>query len=287
MGEAVHASRHRCVAALRERSTTLKSACVVAGIVAVAVAGCGPAAAPMAMSGTATAQTTPTLAPATAIDAAPAGATPAVEPSTGPPVLEEQPSASSETPIGSDMPGPAPTPDLRGFRTAPAPAGLARVPLPDDFAEVRALFEQLPAEVAGIPRWLPRSPQLDSVTPTRAGVGYGQDQRIPNHRGPQFAFTALDLSQGDFFPPNWSGGQVVAEMSSHGEEIKEAGRDGDLIWAQRDTFVSTAESTERYPVYTLQWGGIDSSWMFSISADTPEHRDALLGAVIAASGTEQ
>ena len=279
----MHASRHRCVAALRERGTTLKSAYVVAGIVAVAVTGCGPPAAPVAMSGTAAAQTTPTPAPATAIDAAPAGATPAVELSTGSPVLEEQPTASPETPIGSDMPGPAPTPDLRGFRTAPAPAGLARIPLPDDFAEIRALFEQLPAEVAGIPR----SPQLGPATRARLGVGYGEDQHIPNYRGPLFALTAMDLSQGSFFPPNWSGGQVVAEMSSHGEEIKEAGRDGDLIWAQGNTFIIAAESTQRYPLYTLQWGGIDSSWMFSISADTPEHRDALLGAVIAASATEQ
>ena len=261
----------------------MKSVCVVAGIVAVVVTGCGPAAAPVAISGTATAQTTPTLALAPAIDAAPASATPAVEPSTGPPVLEEQASASPETPIGSDMPGPAPTPDLRGFRTAPAPAGLARVPLPDDFAEIRALFEQLPAEIAG----LPRSPQLAPVTPAGANVGYGEEQRIPNFPGPVLAFGALDLSKGNFFPPNWSGGQVVAQMSTNSEEIKEAGRDGDLIWAQRDTFIGTAESTERYPVYALHWGGIDSSWMFSISADTPEHRDALLGAVIAASGTEQ
>jgi len=157
------------------------------------------------------------------------------------------------------------------------------VPLPDDFAEVRALLEQLPAEVAGIPR----SPQLGPVTPARLGVGYGEDQRIPNYRGPLFAFTAMDLSQGGFFPPNWSGGQVVAEMSSHGGEIKEAGRDGDLIWAQGNTFIGTGSSTVRYPLYTLLWGGIDSSWAFSISADTPEHRDALLGAVIAASGTEK
>ena len=266
----------------------MKSACLVIGIVAVVVIGCGPAAAPVAISGTATAQTTPPLAPATATDAVRAGATPAVEPSTGPPVLEEQPSASPETRVGSDMPGPAPTPDLRTFRTAPAPAGLARIPLRDDLAEIRALFEHLPAEVAGLPRWT----QLDPTTPAPAGVGYGvgygEDRRFSTHRVPLLAFNALDLSQHDFFPPNSSAGQVLARMLSNGEEIKEGGRDGDLIWAQHDTVIGTAESTERYTVYTLRWGGIASSWMFTIQADTPEHRDALLGAVIAAaSGTAQ
>ena len=266
----------------------MKSACVVVGLLAVVVTGCGPAAAPAAMSGTTTAQTTPTLAPAPAIDAAPADATPAVEPSTGPPVLEEQPSASPETPVGSDMPGPAPTPDLRTFRTAPAPAGLARIPLPDDVAEIRALFEQMPAEVAGLPRWTQRDPTTPAPAGVAHGVGYGEDRRFSNHRVPLLAVNALDLSQHDFFPPNWSAGQVLAQMSSHFEEIKEGGRDGDLIWAQHATVISTAESTERYTVYTLRWGGLDSSWMFTLEADTPEHRDALLGAVIAAaSGTEQ
>ena len=68
-----------------------------------------------------------------------------------------------------------PPPDLQGFPTAPAPDELATVALPDTISAVTALFERLPAEVAGHTR----SPQLDPITPKRATVGYGADRRIP------------------------------------------------------------------------------------------------------------
>jgi hypothetical protein len=35
-------------------------------------------------------------------------------------------------------------------------------------------------------------------------------------------------------------------------------------------------------LHGILWGNIDSSLMFSIRADTPEHRDALLRAFVAA-----
>ncbi len=256
----------------------MKPAFLAVVVFALTVVACGRSAVPVATNSTTTSEPAATTPPATTGEAATAGATASVAPPTGPSGPEEQPGADSGTATSPDTPGPAPTPDLQGFRTAPAPGELASVTLPKDFSEVRALFERLPAEVAGHAR----SAQFDRITPARSLAGYGEDRRIPNAGNPLLAIQAMDLAQGDFFPTNWSGGQVAAEMSRRGEEVKDAGRDGDLIWLRQDTFMGTPESPERFPVYTMLWGRIDSPWMFSVSADSPENRDALLAAFVAA-----
>src|SRR5688500_13196833 len=71
-----------------------------------------------------------------------------------------------------------PPPDLRGFATARAPDVLGTVTLPDTVSEVHALFERLPAEVAGHVR----SPQFDRISPERASFGYGEGPRISGVR---------------------------------------------------------------------------------------------------------
>ncbi len=164
------------------------------------------------------------------------------------------------------------------MRNAAAPGGIASVTLPDDFEEVRALFERLPEEVGGYQR----TPNLDLITPARSRAGYGEDQRASNVGGPVLSVLALDLSKGDFFPTNWAGGHVAAEMARNGESLKDAGRDGELIWTRQDTFMGAAGSEERIPVYTMLWGRLDSPWAFSVAADTPENRDALVAAFVAA-----
>ena len=247
----------------------MKSGSFVVVVLALAVVACGPSALPTATTGTATAQPTAAAPPATSAEAG----MPTVPPA-GQPLPVEEPNASTSP----DSPGTAPTPDLQGFPTAPAPGELATVTLPDDFTEVAALFERLPPEIVGHTR----APQYTRVEPERAVTGYGEDRRTPNAGGPLLAIQSSDLTRGDFFPPNLAGGQVVAEMARHGEEIKDAGRDGELIWMRQDTFMATAESAERFPVYTPLWGRIDTPWMFSLRADTPENRDALLAAFVAA-----
>jgi hypothetical protein len=44
-------------------------------------------------------------------------------------------------------------------------------------------------------------------------------------------------------------------------------------------------SSEQLVLYGIGWGRLDSSWLFFVQADTPEHRDALLTAFVAAAGT--
>jgi hypothetical protein len=184
-----------------------------------------------------------------------------------------------------------PLPDLKGFPTAAAPDELASVPLPDTISAVTALFERLPAEVAGHTR----SPQLDPITPERATVGYGEGPSSGGGvRNSLLWLQAMDLTKSDFFPTNWTGGHVVAFMAGRGKEMKddrdgklywmreEAGRDGNLFWMRQVTFVDAAGSAERFPVYGTLWGRVDSPWMFSIQADARENRDALLAAFVIA-----
>ena len=182
-----------------------------------------------------------------------------------------------------------PPPDLQGFPTAPAPDELATVALPDTISAVTALFERLPAEVAGHTR----SPQLDPITPERATVGYGEG-RISGGGVSLLWLQAIDLTKSDFFPTNWTGGHVVAFMAGRGKELKadpdgklywmreEHGRDGNLFWMHQVTFVDATGSAERFRVYGTLWGRVDSPWMFSIQADARENRDALLAAFVIA-----
>ena len=171
-----------------------------------------------------------------------------------------------------------PPPDLQGFATAAAPDELATVPLPDTVSAVTALFERLPAEVAGHPRL----PQVDRVLPERVSVGYGEDRRIAGVSESHLRLQAIDLSRGDFFPTNWTGGHVVAYMARQGKEALEAGRDGDLFWMRDETSSSVPGSTETSLVYGMVWGRVESPWMFAVQADTRESRDALLTAFVAA-----
>jgi hypothetical protein len=169
-------------------------------------------------------------------------------------------------------------PDLQGFPTAPAPDELAAVALPDTISAVTALFERLSAEVAGHTRL----PQFDRISPERVSVGYGEDRRIAGVRTSLLRLQAIELTMSDFFPTNWTGGQVVAYLARQGKEAMEAGRDGNLFWMRDETSTSMSGSTERFPVYGMVWGRVDSPWLFSVQADSRQSRDALLTAFVAA-----
>ncbi len=205
--------------------------------------------------------------------------------STAAPRSTDTPSSTSEEqaipPPGSrtapDRPGPVPPPDLQGFPASTAPNELATVALPNNFSDVTALFDRLPPEVADHTR----SPQFDRISPERSTVGYGEERRIAGTKSPLLRIQAIDVARGDFFPPNWTGGHVIASMV-RGREAQDAGRDGDLFWIRNETFEQTAGSAERFAVYGMLWGRVDSPWMFSIQADDRENRDALLAAFVTA-----
>jgi hypothetical protein len=173
-----------------------------------------------------------------------------------------------------------PPPDLRDFPAAQAPDGLALVQLPDTIGAVADVFKRLPAQVAGHAR----EPQFQHISSERAAVGYGQDARTPGLQTPLLHLQAVNLAIPNFFPPNWTGGQVVAYMAGLGKETMDAGRDGALFWMRmrNQTSPSAPGSAEQVVLHGILWGRVDSPWLFSAPADTPEHRDDLLRAFLAA-----
>lgn len=181
----------------------------------------------------------------------------------------------------------APLPDLQGFPAAPAPSELATLVLPDNFTQVTALFKRLPPEVAGHAR-LPEPYRMgpDSII---VEYGRGEPRKHPILRGPALAIRGRDLTSGDFFPTNWKGGHVVAMMALRNEGMKEFGRDGDLFWVREEGHVVLEEagSPKFFPMYSMLWGRINSPWVFNIMANTPEGRDALLAAFVAAAKSAQ
>jgi len=171
----------------------------------------------------------------------------------------------------------APPPDLRAFPTAPAPGELATVLLPETESAVSALIQRLPPAVAGHQR-------LVAVPPANAGavvVGYGEDRRIADSPNPLLRLLVIDMRNGDFFPTNWTGGQVVGFIAQ-AKTAMDAGRDGDLFWLRDESAVSVPGSTGQVVTYGITWGRIDSPWLFVVQGDTSESRDALLMAVVAA-----
>jgi hypothetical protein len=57
------------------------------------------------------------------------------------------------------------------------------------------------------------------------------------------------------------------------------------FWIRNETAMTIFGSSEQLVLYGIVWGRLDSSWLFFVQADTPEHRDALLTAFVAAAGT--
>jgi len=199
--------------------------------------------------------------------------------------MQQPPLPNPDTVSVPDGPGTAPTPDLRGVRAAPAPGKLGSVVLPADVTAMRAVFERLPPEVAGHAR----APQFERSTPGQLRVGYGEERRTgrSGSAGPFLVITATDQASLPRFQSNLTGGHIVGQMGQwlSGGDGNNAGRDEDLFWLRQDTSMGAPKSAERFPVYTLLWGRIDSSWIFSVSADSPANQDALLAAFVAAAKT--
>jgi hypothetical protein len=184
---------------------------------------------------------------------------------------------SAATPlVAQSSATPTAPPDLQAFPTAPAPGELSTVLLPETERTVSALIQRLPLAVAG-------HQQSSAVRPSISGavaVGYGEDRRRPGITNPFLRLQVIDLRKGDFFPTNWTAGQVVGFMAQ-AKRAMDAGRDGDLFWLRNETAESVPGSTGQIVTYGVTWGRIDSPWLFSIQGDTSESRDALLTAVVA------
>ena len=171
-----------------------------------------------------------------------------------------------------------PPPDLRTVAPLTAPHDLGTVTLPATFPDLVSLFERLPPDVAGHPR----SPRFDRITPERSNVGFGEDKPTAGGLPASVMWiVVVNVKPSGFFPPEWTGAEVVALMATS-DTVRDAGRDGDLVWMHQVTFAEPPGAVERSPIYGMVWGRADSQWLFSVQAYTPEHRDLLLAAFVAA-----
>ena len=65
---------------------------------------------------------------------------------------------------------------------------------------------------------------------------------------PFLRLQVLDLRKGDFFPTNWTGGQVVGYIAK-AKAAKDAGQDGDLMWLADETAVTLPGSGGQIVTY--------------------------------------
>ena len=165
---------------------------------------------------------------------------------------------------------------------ATAPLDLGTVTLPDDDEGVAALFERLPAAVAGEPRANDPDRQTDRVI-----ASYGT---VDPDFGPPLFLQVLDFTTGDFFPREFTAGDFVASAAGTSDYDTVAfGQDGTLAWIQAETTAGVAGNKPGTPtvsrtIYTLAWGEARSSRLFTAAAFSPEGLDALVSAFVMAAG---
>ena len=134
------------------------------------------------------------------------------------------------------------------------PFGLGSVDLPESESEVARVFEAMPSELEGLPR-------LDD-----AGLvaRYGGELNV--------------LSAG--LASDFDTGTVMASLASFedepGAEIEASELDPDagVVWL----FGSFQDEGGAGRVLVATWGDPDGEWLFSVGAQTPEMREALVRA---------
>ena len=184
-------------------------------------------------------------------------------PGTQPPA-----SAAAEAPE-PDASEPA-IPDPRSLPVAVAPQSLGEVDLPDTDAAIVALFDRLPTELAGGRR----TPQ--EAGPDRFAVTYETTEPV----GCGIRLQALDVSTGDFFPAGWTAEKVVSMFTEGADwDVEDFGREGDLYWVRNRTTCGEAAADVGL---TTMWGQAGSRWVFSTEAGSPDVRDELTEAFVAA-----
>lgn len=176
------------------------------------------------------------------------------------------------------VPSPNQPPDMGVLPQRSAPSELTAAAVPDDTTTIAAVFSRLPSQAAG----LPRAMQFDQMGPDRYSAAYGEIQE----QGVTASIHAIDISAGQFYPPGWNAGQVIATWAGGDtSQVVSSGRENGLGWVRwNDTFEN--EQGDLLQISIINWGKATSPWLFGAQADSPEKLDALLAAYAeAARGT--
>lgn len=141
-----------------------------------------------------------------------------------------------------------------------------------------ALLSRLPSEIAGKRRNADPGP----ASPNRYTAEYGQARGT---LGPPLRIVVLNVATGDFFPKDWTGVRLVAEMAKGADwKVTGSGKDGSVAWVRYVTTESSAGGPS-FDVYAIQWAQGASPWAFGIVADSARNADAFFAAFAAAAQT--
>jgi hypothetical protein len=168
------------------------------------------------------------------------------------------------------VPSPNQPPDMGSLPQRNAPRELTIISVPEDAGAIAAVFNRLPQQAAG----LPRATQFDQLGPDRYSAAYGEVQE----QGVTVSLHAIDISAGQFYPPGWNAGQVIATWAGGDtSQVVSSGRENGLGWVRwNDTFEN--EQGDMLQISIINWGEATSPWLFGAQADSSEKLDALLAA---------
>jgi hypothetical protein len=167
-------------------------------------------------------------------------------------------------------------PDQVVFLEAAAPQELSRAILPVNSSRISSQFRGLQWNLAN----RHRTPELDRFVPGEVSVAYGTTQPVACGT---VGLSARNVSTGDTYPRGWTAERVIADYASGGDwEVEDFGRDGRLLWVNRTTTCSSADSPETDTLFTISWGNEGTAWVFSALAGNPQERDELVAVFVAA-----
>lgn len=205
-----------------------------------------------------------------------------VEPDAEPaPVQSSEPSDGGESEGEESQDGPGEMgPDPDSIPEGEAPGGLGAVRLPNEPADIQALFDRLPDEMLG----KQRVEQPGGGMPGEIMTSYGATEPVGCGA---VGFQAMDVTSGDFFPADSTAESIVALFTTGADwDVEDFGRDGELFWVRWNTTYGSADGSEEDDVVTTMWGVAGSAWLFSASAGAGEDRETLTAAFTEAAQTD-
>ena len=154
------------------------------------------------------------------------------------------------------------------------PWGLGAVVLPRDEASLRALAEALPAEIAG--RALADREFL-------TGARYGARYTAPGK--PDTFVGAVPRENVEGFEPSMTAAGYLERLARSFEAGGFEGAEVEIEARSLDpekplVFLLWRSTLDGGPWYAASWAAPEGRWLFSVSADSPELREALVAAFV-------
>ena len=176
--------------------------------------------------------------------------------------------SNGSTQVATEIPGP----DVSSVPAAVAPFGLGGVDHPRSPDRMVEVFNGLPLLLAGRER---------NIEPDTAGVFIASYDNTQQAGCGTVGIKAIDVSIGDFYPPNWRAESVIALFTAGADwKVEDFGREDALFWVKWNTTCTSSGSAFTDSIFTLSWGSKGDRWVFSVLGGDLETRDELVEAYV-------